>query len=204
MLAAVTHPTTRRIALALLLVTEVAALATLVGAVVLASDYRPSGPAEAWHQAEPVPSSGDWERMQQWAAVAAVLASLAAVVVLLALVVRGTVRRGWVPLSAAVVATGAAVVALATRSLVQFDQLALWAVMVGNDIAGYWFAAFDDGVRFVIVGGTEVDQGIYARALVVHLATPALAALAAGLGVVALLVTGRRPPTAAGETDAVT
>jgi quinol-cytochrome oxidoreductase complex cytochrome b subunit len=204
MLVAVTRPTARRFALVLLLVAEAAALATLVGAVVLASDYRPSGPAEAWHRAEPIRSSDGWERMQQWAAAAAVLAGLAAVVLLLALVVRGTIRRGWVPLSAAVIAAGAAVTALATRSLVQYDQLALWAVTVGDDIAGYWFAAFDDGVRFVIVDGTEVDQGSYARALVVHLAMPAVAALVAGLGVVSLLVTGRHPPTSADGADAVT
>lgn len=50
-------------------------------------------------------------------------------------------------------------------------------------MAGYWFAGFDDGVRYVLVDGAEVSQGEYVRALITHLAAPMLCA-------VALLVVG--------------
>lgn len=81
-----------------------------------------------------------------------------------------------------------------TRSLVQWDQLALWAVTVGGDLDGYW-PAVGDGVRFVLVAGTEVDPGEYGVLLAVHLVAHVVG-LAAAVGAAVTLVgrgRSRRP-----------
>ena len=71
-----------------------------------------------------------------------------------------------------------AVLTLLTRPLVQWDQLALWAVTTGSGMSGYWYAGFDNGVRFVLVGNTEVTQGQYAPMLLMYLIAPMLGAVA--------------------------
>ena len=109
---------------------------------------------------------------------------------------RISIAFGWAALLAAVVAcvfarrrrvvSRAAVGAIAglatsfTQGLVRWDQLALWRVTVGKNIQGYWPAAFDKDVRFVLVGGSEVSQTTYRIALLAHLgaAVVALVALA--------------------------
>jgi hypothetical protein len=66
---------------------------------------------------------------------------------------------------------------------VRWEQLALRAVTVGDDIDGLWYAAFSDQVRFAFVNGRgEVPPGDMAPWVIVHLLAPvlALAAVAAG------------------------
>lgn len=70
------------------------------------------------------------------------------------------------------VAVAAAAITLLTRGVVTWDQLALSSVTVGSDISGYWTAAFDYQVLFVLVDGTEESRSEYALALVAHLASP--------------------------------
>lgn len=57
---------------------------------------------------------------------------------------------------------------LALRSSLLWDQLAIWAVTVGTDIRGFWYAANDDAVRFVLVDGVEVDPGEYRILVLAH------------------------------------
>lgn len=101
---------------------------------------------------------------------------------------RGGARRG-VILAGTVVALVAAVLALLTRPLVAWDQIALRSVRTGTDVQGYWFGAFSDDVVFVLVDGVEVSQREYAVVLLAHLGAPVLAVVA--LAVVAAAVLRR-------------
>lgn len=83
-----------------------------------------------------------------------------------------------------------AFLATVTRPIVQWHQLAVFAVTVEADMAGYWTAAFHSDVRFVLVDTTEISQGDYRFALAVHLVAPVLA----GLGLAAMRAT-RSPIT---------
>jgi quinol-cytochrome oxidoreductase complex cytochrome b subunit len=76
--------------------------------------------------------------------------------------------------------------------LLPWDQLALWAVTVGDDVYGVWFAAFDDQVRYVLVGSTEVEQSTYAAWTVVHVIVLPVLLAAAGAVVVRVLTAARR------------
>lgn len=96
--------------------------------------------------------------------------------------------RRWVVRSAALVAVTAALVTSFAWQLVKWDQVALRAVTVGENLRGLWFAGFDDGVRFVLVGGVEVAPSTFALWVVVHLLAP----LVAVAGVVAATIAGRR------------
>lgn len=49
-----------------------------------------------------------------------------------------------------------------------WSQLALWAVTVGSDYSGVLEAAFDDGIRFVIVDAREIGQDSYRLAVFLH------------------------------------
>lgn len=82
-------------------------------------------------------------------------------------------------LGAAVVVIGCVVTSL-TWGLVRWDQIAMWSVMSGEFLAdgGLWKPAVSDDVRFLVVGGAEVGQATYRRALLIHLATPVVAAIA--------------------------
>ena len=88
-----------------------------------------------------------------------------------------------------------------TGYLLPWDQLALWAVTVGDGLDGYW-PVFDDGVRFVLVGGAEVEPADYGAALAVHLLAHVIGAVAA-LGACALLVgkTAKAPGSGPGAFD---
>ena len=75
--------------------------------------------------------------------------------------------RRWTGVSLAV---GLAVTALAasfTGFLLPWDQLALWAVTVGSNVRGY-NVLFDSSVRFVLIGGFELEPGTVIRWLLVH------------------------------------
>jgi quinol-cytochrome oxidoreductase complex cytochrome b subunit len=99
-------------------------------------------------------------------------------------------RRAW-PGPAVVLAL--VLVASFTGNLLPYEQLALWAVTTGDSIQGVWLAAFDDRVRFVLVGGVEVSQATYQRWFLAHLGLAAAAAVA--LVVVVRSVLRARPAT---------
>jgi hypothetical protein len=84
------------------------------------------------------------------------------------------VPRGAVVATSFIVAVAAAIVTSLTRHLVEFDYVGLRSVTVGLDMSGYWFAAFDDNVRFIFVHNRRVSQGEYIPALIAHLAAPIL------------------------------
>lgn len=129
------------------------------------------------------------------------LATAVACAVALALVARAAVRAQATPsaiarvVGLASITVVAALVGSITRAAVQWDQLALWAVTVGTDIQGYWSAAFDSDVRFVLIDLTEISQREYRIALAVHLAAPIVTAV--GLGVLALEARRLRSATGA-------
>jgi hypothetical protein len=59
---------------------------------------------------------------------------------------------------------------------VQWVQLGLWAVTVGDGVSGLWYAAFSDDVRFVFVDGMgEMPPSDVAPWVVVHLVAPFVA-----------------------------
>jgi len=55
---------------------------------------------------------------------------------------------------------------------VQWDQAALWSVSTGVDLAGLWAPATSDAVRFLLIDGAEVSQGMFARTVVVMSVAP--------------------------------
>ena len=171
-----------RLLVGVLAVATLAAVATAALGFVLADVYFPQGQ-----------SSATWEDWHLAAAVALLLTAVAAGVV-------GLVRRSvLVPVCAVTAAVGA-IVTLLTRPLVAWDQLGLWAVTVSTALSGYWPAAFDDEVRFVLVGATEVSPGEYAVVLAVHLGSSVVAVAAL---LVATVVTARSVRAAPRRTAAV-
>ena len=96
-----------------------------------------------------------------------------------------------------VVAPAAAVVPLVALAaafsghLLPWDQLALAVVTVDFGVDGVWVAAFDDRVRYVLMGSTEIDQSTYAFWTIVHVVLLPLLLAVAG-GVLARLVTAAR------------
>ena len=54
-----------------------------------------------------------------------------------------------------------------TGYLLPWDQLALWAVTVGTNMAGY-APVFGDQVKFVLLGGVEVTGSTLLRLYVLH------------------------------------
>ena len=144
-----------------ILLRTVVALAVVlaVTGVWLSFFYRPDA-AQAWSDLDLAPGSVDWPRLLHQAA--AVLIILVAVALL---VVGVVVRRGWRPAGALLGLT----LALAyTGLLLPWDQLALWAVTVGENFRGMWSAAFDDDVRFVLINGFEISQTTLRLWLLVH------------------------------------
>ena len=89
----------------------------------------------------------------------------------------------WLSVAGASGALVGALVAGLTRPMLEGDQLALWAVTVGGNLEGYWSAAADEAVRFVIVDGTEVAPSTYTAVLGLHLG--ALIVALAGVALVA-------------------
>jgi hypothetical protein len=59
---------------------------------------------------------------------------------------------------------------------IQWVQLGLWAVTVGTNSRGLWYAAFSDEVRFVFVDGmSEMSPSDVAPWVVIHLVAPFIA-----------------------------
>ncbi len=75
----------------------------------------------------------------------------------------------------------ATVAAMVTGYELPWDQLGLRAVTVGSDLTGFGLF-FEEDLRFVLIGGREVDPGTLIRWLVVHVAL--LGPLVIGLAVV--------------------
>jgi quinol-cytochrome oxidoreductase complex cytochrome b subunit len=122
-----------------------------------------------------VPHSGagwiTWHR----AAASALLPAL--IVLLLA-----TLRSRWRLVLAVVVAIGLSPVAGITGRNLAWDQLALWAVTVGDaSLRGIWHPAFDDKIRFVLTHGVELDKGEYRTTIALHLVTLPVATALAGI-----------------------
>jgi quinol-cytochrome oxidoreductase complex cytochrome b subunit len=155
------------IAAGAILVAAVAVLA--VTGFMLADRYRPTGAVEFDSPSElrTVETLHDWH---QGAAVVAIAAGVVFTVIAFR-------RRRRLLIGAAIAATAVLVGGYVSGPWLGWDQLALWAVTVGSEFEGYgvWEAAFDDDVRFVLQGGSEVDQDDYAAAVIIHnIALPAL------------------------------
>jgi hypothetical protein len=153
----------------------------------LAGVYRPATPS-GWADAAPVSTSAS-DALVVVHTAAAAIAGMAAFAFLLVLVWptgRAAPWRRRSSIAAAVVATLTCAAAIATRDLLAWEQLALSEVVVGTDLSGYWDAAVDDRVRFVLVDGAEVAQSTYARTLAVHLVSPLIAAAALALAIVSV------------------
>jgi quinol-cytochrome oxidoreductase complex cytochrome b subunit len=117
------------------------------------------------------------------------LVNLAVVSALVTLGLRST-RRRW---PAAMAGVGLVVVAAYTGYLLPWEQLSLSAVTVGNDLSGAR-AAFDGGVRFVLLSGAEVGRGTYRSWAIVHAVVVPLAAIAVGAGALRRWRRPRRGP----------
>lgn len=176
-----------RVAIALVVVGTVAAVGAAWAGVVLADIYRPHAPDADLADLPPnlrrSASWSDWHLRATVVFLATTIGASAVVVWLMYRAERLIVRRA-VVLVCSVAAVTAALVTLLTRGLVEWDQLALRRVIVGSNISGYWFAAFDDDIRYVLVGNSEVSQSQYVPALLAHLGAPM--AGAAALMIVAL------------------
>ena len=190
---------TRTAALIATTVGLVTAAATAGAGIVLAVTYRPHLPQGFGLAVSPEAVRSDqWSDLHLWAGLG-LMASAAIVLALLALSALGGrwLARPLPMLSASMVAAVTAGLTLVTRSLVEWEQLALSAVTVGTNLAGYWTAAFGSGVEFVLVDGTEVSQGTYAVALVGHLAAPVVS----GIALVAVGMMLLRDPRARDASD---
>jgi quinol-cytochrome oxidoreductase complex cytochrome b subunit len=128
-----------------------------ISGVWLTFTYRPNA-AQAWPGVSD-PSPMQWPRMihllPTWligpASTGLMVASLA-------------VKRATAPAVGLLVL----VIALAyTGFLIAWDQLALWAV-IPEGYHGMWTAAFDDRVRFVLIGSVEISQGTLRLWFIVH------------------------------------
>jgi quinol-cytochrome oxidoreductase complex cytochrome b subunit len=95
-------------------------------------------------------------------------------------------------------AVGLAVAGLLTGPLLAWDQLARWAVTVGDDLYEGALAPFSGDVRFLFVDGREVSTGTYKIWAAVHIVVLPLVALI-GTG----LVLWRRPDRTLGARKRV-
>jgi quinol-cytochrome oxidoreductase complex cytochrome b subunit len=172
-------------------------LALIVGltGIKLAQDYRPTAPGvERSLLSDDVGQAQTIRRLHEASLFLLILASLgAAITTILARRRAGvTDRRRWVAAVGAIGMVLAAVAASYTWELVQWGQLALWAVTVDPGIDGLWFAAFNDQVQFVLIDGLEVSQTTYAVWTIAHLALPLAVIAGAGAACTPVL---RRTPT---------
>lgn len=180
-------------ALALIVIGLVAAVAAAWSGAVLADVYRPH--AAGVELTDPGSRRVDvctaWHLRATWVFLAAAIGCLAAVAWL---VMRAALHRAVRVVAPAglLVASTAAVVILLTQRLVAYQQLALRSVTTGSHIQGYWFAAFDQDVLYLLVDGVEVAQDEYAPVLVAHLAAPVIGAIALVISGSALLRSARR------------
>jgi len=90
-----------------------------------------------------------------------------------------------------------AVVGSITGTMLAWDNLALYAVTVGEDLSGFVPIILDDRVRFVLIDGRMADTAQVIALLALHVVG------VAGLSVVALAMgrPGRRVVAPADDTD---
>jgi quinol-cytochrome oxidoreductase complex cytochrome b subunit len=72
-------------------------------------------------------------------------------------------RRKRAPIAFPLLAGVATLAAAFTGYLLPWDQLSLWAVTVGSDMRGYGPILRHHGVKFVILGSSEIDVGTFSR-----------------------------------------
>lgn len=163
-----------------------AAAGASVAGFVLADIFRPHA---LWVDLPSLPPavqrSDRWTDWHQFAS-GLILASTAISFAVLLWLVYGVKRvliRKAVAIAASALSLVMAGLTIITRPLVEWDQLALWSVTVGQDLGGYWLAGFDNKVRFVLIENQELSQGEYVQTLIVHLGAPIV-------GGVALMVVG--------------
>jgi quinol-cytochrome oxidoreductase complex cytochrome b subunit len=122
--------------------------------------------------------------VHRWTALAALVTAVAAAV----LVEIDTRRRPARRTRRAVTVAGPALVVLTiaawfTGRLLPWDQLALWAVTVGNDLRGFGPILSGDRVKYVLIGSHAISVSTMRLWFLLHaVALPVL--LGAGLGVV--------------------
>lgn len=161
-------------------VVVVLALGVGLTGIWLARNYRPVAPgADRLLLSADVRQADTIRRLHEASLFLLLVASVGAVVAVIGARWRGAISgRQRLAMAGAVGTLLAALVTSYSWELVQWDQLALWAVSVEPGIGGLWFAAFDDQVRFILIGDVEVSQQTYAVWTVVHLTLP-LAVIAA-------------------------
>jgi quinol-cytochrome oxidoreductase complex cytochrome b subunit len=169
----------------LLIVLGVQVAVLVVTGVALYFLYRPSS-AQAWNDLALAGDDGPWEvRLSNGLRfvhrLTSALAVLTAVGTGVVVALAGRVRlRRW---RGAAIGSGIALTTLAasvTGFLLPWDQLGLWAVTVGTNLRGYG-VLFESSVRFVLIGGVEIQPATLLRWLGVHTLVlgPALVVLVA-------------------------
>jgi hypothetical protein len=135
-----------------------------------------------------LPEGSRWSRYLVGRHREALLVASVSTVVWSAITIRRMVSSRPASLRRAITGAAALLVPLLTLltwfswNLVEWDQLGLWAVTAGKDYNGLWPAAFDDDVRFVMVGGSEVNQSTFTIWVVIHLIAPMIALFALVVG----------------------
>jgi quinol-cytochrome oxidoreductase complex cytochrome b subunit len=146
--------------------------------------YRPSA-AAAWNDVAGLDAGiPPVQLVHRWSAQLSWLVAIALMTVTLVLRIAEADRRQ--PWGLATAAIPLLLAMTVTGYLLPWDQLALWAVTVGSNFGGVLDAAFDDRVRFLIIGGVEVGQSTYRLWFLIH-----AAGLSAGLWLITVLLAMR-------------
>lgn len=156
-------------------VANVVGLLLLLELVVLAATgaylfvrYRPTA-AQSWGELEAMFGRVPLEqRVRRWHRVTSTLTLWTAVALAAALVFRSSTRRRVHAVIAGIGTVAGIAAASYTGYLLAWDQLALWAITVGTNMAGSTWLWHDD-VRFVLVNGMEISVRTFAVWTVVHL-----------------------------------
>jgi quinol-cytochrome oxidoreductase complex cytochrome b subunit len=114
----------------------------------------------------------------QWIRDVHQVAALALLIVAVALLVLAILRRRQLRVPGVLAAVGGFVTvgaAYLTGRLLPWDQLALWAVTVGNDVGG---VVMHDEVKFIVIDGREVSPSTYQAWAYAHLVLSALVVVA--------------------------
>jgi quinol-cytochrome oxidoreductase complex cytochrome b subunit len=147
----------------------------------LTTQYRPAASAFLG----PAGVDSQVRRMHDVHVAVSRLAIAASVALLVTVIGRAASRRrGRISLvSGGVLVVVATLAASFTGFLLPWDQLGLWAVTVGTDIRGVWYAAWSGAVRFVILDNTEISRQTYQRWVLVHVVAlgPVIVTLIAGI-----------------------
>lgn len=159
------------VTLSLLVLVGLLLVVLVVSGIALSTSYRPSA-AEAW-DLEQVAVTDGRGAVRTAHRTASTLLFPVAVAAALGVIGWSVVARRHTWVGGAALVVGVPLAAMSGLMLA-WDQVALWAVTVGSNVEGIWGVAFDDGVRFVIVDGTEVSQTAYRNVVGAHLVLTAL------------------------------